>query len=57
VPIPGRKESFGTLVRAQALGDFEALGSHGLPAIRIDLGDDVDAGLEELLAAFGEALA
>ena len=28
-----------------------------LPALRIDLGDDPDAGLSELLAAFTEALA
>ena len=56
VPIPGRRESFGTLVRAQALGDFQALGDHGLPALRIDLGDDVDAGLEESMTAFTAAL-
>jgi glucose-6-phosphate isomerase len=57
VPIPGRKESFGTLVRAQALGDFQAFGAHDLPAIQIDLGDDVDAGLAELQAALDQALA
>ncbi|HZW00244.1 MAG TPA: hypothetical protein VFF55_01670 [Candidatus Deferrimicrobium sp.] len=57
VPIPGRKETFDTLVRAQALGDFQAFGAHDLPAIHIDLGDDVDAGLAELEAAFGDALA
>ena len=57
VPIPGRKESFGTLVRAQALGDFQAFGAHDLPAIHIDLGDDVDAGLAELQAALDQALA
>jgi len=56
VPIPGRKESFGTLIHAQALGDFQALGAHGLPALRIDLGDDVDAGLAELSAALDEAV-
>jgi hypothetical protein len=57
VPIPGRKETFDTLVRAQALGDFQAFGAHDLPAIHIDLGDDVDTGLAELEAAFGAALA
>jgi hypothetical protein len=56
VEIPGRRESFGVLVRAQALGDFEAFGAHDLPAIRIDLGDDVDEGLDELAGAFAEAL-
>jgi hypothetical protein len=57
VPIPGRAESFGVLVRAQALGDLEAFGAHDLPALSIDLGSDIDAGLEELMAAFEEALA
>lgn len=57
VAIPGRNESFGVLIQAQALGDLEAFGAHELPAIRIDLGDDVDAGLAQVLAAFGEALA
>jgi glucose-6-phosphate isomerase len=57
VPIPGRDESFGVLVDAQAMGDFEAFGSHELPALRIDLGDDPETGLSELLAAFAEALA
>jgi hypothetical protein len=57
VAIPGRDESFGVLVDAQAMGDFEAFGAHELPALRIDLGDDPEAGLSELLAAFSEALA
>jgi len=55
--IPGRKESFGVLVDAQAMGDFAAFGAHDLPALRIDLGDEPEAGLEELLAALAEALA
>ncbi len=55
--IPGRDESFGVLIDAQAMGDFAAFGAHDLPAIRIDLGDDPEAGLSELLAAFAEALA
>jgi hypothetical protein len=57
IPIPDRRESFGTLIDAQALGDFAALGAHDLPALRIDLGDDVDAGLAELQIALTEALA
>ncbi|MEX1296261.1 MAG: glucose-6-phosphate isomerase [Candidatus Limnocylindrales bacterium] len=55
--IPGRDETFGVLIDAQAMGDFAAFGAHDLPAVRIDLGDDADAGLLELLAAFDEALA
>ena len=54
--IPDRKESFGTLIGAQALGDFAAFGDHDLPAIRIDIGNDVDAGLAELAKAFEKAL-
>jgi hypothetical protein len=54
--IPGRDESFGVLVDAQAMGDFAAFGNHELPALRIDLGDDPDAGLRELQAALAEAL-
>lgn len=54
--IPGRDESFGVLIDAQALGDLAALGAHGSPALRVDLGDDVEAGLDELRAAMAEAL-
>jgi len=56
LPIPGRKESFGILIDAQALGDFASLAAHGLPAIRIHLSDDPDAGLIELHAALAAAL-
>ena len=55
--IPGRDESFGVLVDAQAMGDFAAFGAHELPALRIDLGDDPESGLAELLTAVAEALA
>ena len=55
--IPGRDESFGVLIDVQAMGDFLAFGTHDLPALRIDLGPDPEAGLTELLAAFAEALA
>jgi transaldolase/glucose-6-phosphate isomerase len=57
IDIPGRHETFGVLVDAQAMGDLAALAAHGLPALRIDLGDDADGGLGELLAAVSEALA
>ncbi len=57
VEIPGRDESFGVLIDAQAMGDFAAFGAHDLPALRIDLGDDPESGLAELLAAVAEALA
>ena len=57
VEIPGRPFSFGQLVDAQALGDFEALEAHDLPVIRVHLGADVDAGLAQLERALREALA
>ena len=57
IEIPGRDESFGVLIDAQAMGDFAAFGAHELPAIRIDLGDDPDLGLAELRTAVAEALA
>ncbi len=55
--IPGRTESFGVLIEAQALGDLQALGAHGLPALRIHLSDDPDAGLAELETLLTAALA
>jgi transaldolase/glucose-6-phosphate isomerase len=48
VALPGEKFTFGTLVRAQAIGDYESLKSRGRRAIRIDLGGDVDGGLARL---------
>lgn len=57
VPIPGRPFSFGQLVDAQALGDFEALEAHDLPVLRVHLGADVDAGLATLERTLRAALA
>lgn len=56
VAIPGRSESFGVLIDAQAVADLTVLRAHDLPALRIDLGNDVDEGLEELEAVLAEAL-
>ncbi|MET0773187.1 MAG: glucose-6-phosphate isomerase [Candidatus Limnocylindrales bacterium] len=57
VPIPGRDETFGVLIDAQALGDRASLASHGLPCLRVHLSDDPDTGLAELAALLREALA
>ena len=57
VEIPGRPFSFGQLVDAQAVGDFEALESHGLPVMRVHLGTDVDQGLAALEHALRDAVA
>ena len=54
--IPGWHETFGTLIDAQAVGDFTSLESHDLPVCRINLSDDPDAGLAELYNALAQAL-
>lgn len=46
--IPDHRETFGVLIDAQALGDLTSLQAHGLPVLRIHLGDDPDTGLAEL---------
>jgi hypothetical protein len=56
VPLPGEKFGFGALVRAQAIGDFQSLVSRNRRAVSVDLGQDVDAGLEELLKAVKNAV-
>jgi glucose-6-phosphate isomerase len=47
-PVPEAPYTFSVLKDAQALGDFQSLVKHGRRAIRVDLGDDVIAGLESL---------
>jgi transaldolase/glucose-6-phosphate isomerase len=48
VPIPGEPFGFGTLARAQAIGDFQSLLSRKRRAVSVDLGEDVERGLERL---------
>jgi hypothetical protein len=55
--IPGRDETFGLLLEAQAAGERTALADRGLLVLRIDLGHDVEAGLAELGAVLEDALA
>jgi len=57
VPIPGARESFGTLIEAQAAGDLGALVAHGLPVLRIHLGADPAAGLDALASLVAVATA
>ena len=47
-PVPQAPYTFSILKDAQALGDFQSLLKHGRRAIRVDLGNDVIAGLESL---------
>jgi hypothetical protein len=57
VPIPNEKFGFGVLVRAQAIGDLQSLASRKRRAISIDLGDDIEAGLNTLTKTVTNALA
>jgi transaldolase / glucose-6-phosphate isomerase len=55
-PIEGQDLSFGTLIRAQALGDLQALQSRGYRVARIHLGKNVAAGLAAVQSAVKAAL-
>jgi hypothetical protein len=57
VAIPGQPFSFGTLKRAQALGDFRALQAHGRRVQRVHLAGDLEAGLKHLVEAIEGARA
>jgi hypothetical protein len=48
IPIPGQAYGFAMLQRAQALGDFLALGDKQRRVIRIHLGSDVEGGLKRI---------
>ena len=56
IPLPGEKFTFGVLCRAQAIGDFQSLASRKRRAISIDLGADVDQGLDQLLQTVKNAV-
>ncbi|MGH2484735.1 MAG: bifunctional transaldolase/phosoglucose isomerase, partial [Ktedonobacterales bacterium] len=49
--IPGEPYTFGALKQAQALGDLRSLEAHGRRVIRIDLGEDISAGIQEVVRA------
>jgi transaldolase / glucose-6-phosphate isomerase len=49
LPVPETGYSFGTLIRAQAQGDREALLQRGRRVLRVELGGDVAGGLANLL--------
>ena len=54
--IPGQAYTFGQLIDAQAIGDAQTIGAHDLPILRINLGQDPDAGLAAFARALGSAL-
>ena len=49
--IPGRRLSFGVVEAAQAQGDLAVLAERGRRVLRLDLGEDVEGGLDRLLEA------
>ncbi len=53
LPIPGQDHTFGDLLHAQAIGDAAALTARGRRVVRIDLGDDPEAGLARAARAAG----
>lgn len=56
LPVPGQKYTFGVVKAAQARGDFKVLLDRERRALRVHLGADVKAGLEQLSAAVMSAL-
>jgi transaldolase/glucose-6-phosphate isomerase len=56
VPIPNEKFGFGALARAQAIGDFQSLVKRDRRALSIDLGSDIEAGLDQLAQAVKNAV-
>ena len=56
LPIEGKDLSFGTLIRAQAFGDLQALQSRGYRVVQIQLGKNVAAGLAAVQSAVAAAV-
>jgi len=48
VEVPGQPYTFSTLKQAQALGDLQSLESRNYPVLRVDLGEDHEAGWQAL---------
>ena len=56
IQVPGEPYTFGVFKHAQASGDLEALQKHGRRVGRIDLGPDIQQGLQILKADIESAL-
>ncbi len=56
LPVPEQKYTFGVVKAAQARGDFQVLADRGRRALRVHLGRDVNAGLQQLSAAIQKAI-
>lgn len=56
LPVPGHSYTFGVVKAAQAQSDLQVLAQRGRRVLRVHLGTDVTAGLEQLRAAVTQAL-
>ena len=56
LPVPGQKYTFGVVKAAQARGDFQVLLERNRGALRVHLGEDLEAGLNTLLSAINQVL-
>ncbi|HXO87625.1 MAG TPA: bifunctional transaldolase/phosoglucose isomerase [Candidatus Acidoferrales bacterium] len=57
IPVPEQKYTFGIVKAAQARGDFQVLAERNRRALRVHLGPDIAAGLDQLQRAIQQALA
>jgi hypothetical protein len=55
LPIPGERYGFGTLQRAQALGDYRALVDQGRRILRVHLRGEIEAALRRLSVSLESA--
>jgi hypothetical protein len=51
LPVPETRYTFGRLIKAQAAGDQAALRQRGRRVQRLNLGKDIEQGLEAILSA------
>jgi transaldolase / glucose-6-phosphate isomerase len=56
LPVPETEYSFGQIIGAQALGDYQALVQRGRRVLRVQLGTQAERGLGELVAAVEQAV-
>ena len=53
IPVPGSDYTFGRLISAQSIGDYQALAHRGRPLLRLNLRRDISGGLTALRKALG----
>lgn len=56
VMIPGKPYSFGVLMQAQSIGDYESLVKHKRRVIKINIGKDTEKGLKEFFTSLKKAV-